>query len=113
MAKKQYYEAIAKLPILSFPRRFWAGIQLAKRLGCTTLDLGPSDDDQPGLIRFKQGYGAWELELRFLRWTPPDWQQDQSDTRRIMGEMTSLFTEPSVPDDVTARAGAALYRFFA
>ena len=31
----------------------WAGILLAQSLGCSELDLGPSDDDQPGLIRFQ------------------------------------------------------------
>jgi hypothetical protein len=30
------------------------------------LDLGPSDDNQPGLIRFKREFGAAERELRFL-----------------------------------------------
>jgi Acetyltransferase (GNAT) domain len=91
----------------------WAGIRLAKSLGCSALDLGPSDDDQPGLVRFKRTFGAEELELRFLRWTPPGWQQDQPDTRRMLGEMTRLLTEPTVPDEITARAGDSLYRFFA
>ena len=31
----------------------------------------------------------------------------------MLGEMTSLLTEPTVPDDITTRAGEALYRFFA
>ena len=91
----------------------WAGIRLAKSLGCSALDLGPSDDDQPGLIRFKRNFGAEEHELRFARWTPPGWDPGPPDVRRMLGEMTSFLTEPGVPDDITARAGAEFYRFFA
>jgi hypothetical protein len=29
-----------------------------------------------------------------------------------LGTVTDLLTDPAVPDAVTARAGAALYRFF-
>jgi len=90
----------------------WSGVMLAQSLGCRFLDFGPSDDDQPGLIRFKQNFGADEHELRFLRWTPPDWRETPTN-RGMLGEITRRLTEPHVPDDVTARAGAALYRYFA
>jgi len=90
----------------------WSGIALAQSLGCRFLDLGPSDDDQPGLIRFKRNFGAQEQELRFLRWTPPDWREPSS-IRGILGEMTRLFTAPEVPDEITIQAGNAFYRYFA
>lgn len=90
-----------------------AGLGLARGLGCRALDLGPSDDDQPGLIRFKRGFGADDRELRFVRHVPPGWSDPAADLRRMLGGITRLFTEPQVPDAVAARAGAALYRFFA
>jgi CelD/BcsL family acetyltransferase involved in cellulose biosynthesis len=90
----------------------WSGVTLAQSLGCRFLDLGPSDDDQPGLIRFKQNFGAQEHELRFLRWTPPGWRETTTN-RGMLGEITRRLTEPHVPDVVTARAGAVLYRYFA
>jgi hypothetical protein len=75
--------------------------------------LGPSDDDQPGLIRFKRYFGAAEKELRFLRYTPPEWQDERgAEARRLLGTLTELFTAPDVPDDVAARTGALLYRHF-
>jgi CelD/BcsL family acetyltransferase involved in cellulose biosynthesis len=90
----------------------WEGMQLAKSLGCRFLDFGPSDDDQPGLIRFKRNLGAAVQELRCLRWTPPGWQE-RPHGRAILAEMSRNLTSPEVPDEITAQAGAALYPFFA
>lgn len=92
----------------------WEGACMAHRLGCHTLDLGPSDDTQPGLIRFKQDSGAVPGELQFLRWAPEGFTDPRGDeVRRVLGQLTSLFAEPSLPDEVSLRAGAMLYRYFA
>jgi CelD/BcsL family acetyltransferase involved in cellulose biosynthesis len=92
----------------------WAGIRLARSLGCNRLDLGPSDDDQPGLIRFKRNFGAVERELRVLDYRPPGWRDDRADAvRRLLGDLTSLLTAAELSDEVAARAGTLLYRFFA
>ncbi len=92
-----------------------AGMELAHSLGCTALDLGPSDDDQPGLIRFKRNFGAREYELKFLSWTQPDGRSHEGATeiRRLLGDMTRLVTAPEVTDASAGRAGSLLYRFFA
>jgi hypothetical protein len=92
----------------------WEGIQLARRHGCRRLDLGASDDDQPGLIRFKRHYGSAEREIRFLRYTPPEHAVERErHAGALLARLSELFTESGVPDDVTRRAGTALYRFFA
>ncbi len=92
----------------------WEGIELASNLGCRRFDLGPSDDDQPGLIRFKGQFGADERELRFLRLDPSGWDDAPAIAqKRILSELTMRLTQPDVPDDVAAQAGAQLYRYFA
>ena len=92
----------------------WAGVRLAAQLGCRQLDLGRSDDDQPGLIRFKRQFGAFEHEIRSVRYVPPGYVDEVGPrVQRLLGRFTKLLTDSSVPDDVTERAGAALYRFFA
>jgi CelD/BcsL family acetyltransferase involved in cellulose biosynthesis len=92
----------------------WEGIRLAQSLGCRTLDLGPSDEDQPGLIRFKREFGAVQKDAKFLLWTPPGWSDERGvEARRVLGELTRLMTSPGVPDDVTAGAGRQFYRYFA
>ncbi len=90
----------------------WDGILLARSLGCHTLDLGPSDDDQPGLIRFKRNFGAEEDELQFLNWAPRNWVDSCAQARQALRELGRAFTTVDVPDDIAAHAGASLYRFF-
>jgi CelD/BcsL family acetyltransferase involved in cellulose biosynthesis len=92
----------------------WEGIELAAALGCRYLDLGPSDDDQPGLIRFKRQYGAEEREVRFLRLAPCGWDDGPSqEPKRVLAGLTQLLTRPEVPDEIAAEAGAELYGYFA
>jgi CelD/BcsL family acetyltransferase involved in cellulose biosynthesis len=93
-------------------RLVWEGVRLAKSQGCRYLDLGPSDDDQPGLIRFKRDFGAEESEVAFLRWTPKNWT-DHPERRQLLAEFTRDMTAPAVSNQVAASAGAAFYPFFA
>lgn len=93
-------------------RLVWEGIKVARALGCRYLDLGPSDDDQPGLIHFKRSFGAEEHELTFLRWSPEGWEPSH-ERRSVLAALTSSLTDPSVSDDLAAQAGSVLYRFFA
>jgi CelD/BcsL family acetyltransferase involved in cellulose biosynthesis len=46
---------------------YWNAIQDAKKDGLTTLDLGRSDADQPGLITFKSRWGAASSSLNYYR----------------------------------------------
>lgn len=82
--------------------------------GLHLMDLGRSDADQPGLVQFKQQFASEERELSTLHWHPAGHGDLRADaTGRLLGELTELLTDPGVPDEVTARAGATLYRFFA
>ena len=90
----------------------WAGIELAATLGCRLVDLGASDDDQPGLIRFKRGFGADEREIRTFAVGNP-LPPAAAQLAAILRELTERFTRPDVPDPVTEQAGAVLYRYFA
>jgi CelD/BcsL family acetyltransferase involved in cellulose biosynthesis len=97
----------------------WEGIRLAQRVGCRLLDLGRSDDDQPGLIRFKRGFGGQERELRTVELPPTASDDPKADagtsaqTRRALAQATRLLTDPDVPDRATEVAGSVLYRLFA
>lgn len=73
------------------------------------FDFGRSDLVHEGLVQFKRRFAPNEQQL-FRHQSaalPPSAFAD------TLGELTRLFTLQSVPDEVTAQAGAALYRYFA
>lgn len=92
----------------------WEGMQYGKERGLATLDFGLSDWDQEGLINFKRKFATEEKAISFLRYTPagiPTAQEQE--TRNLLPHLTDLLTDEAVPDHITERAGALLYRFFA
>lgn len=91
----------------------WEGIKLAKSRGLGFLDLGLSDWDQDGLIRYKRKFATEEGRITFLHHASdkPVSKQEQQ-VPPLLGTFTDLLTDPSVPDEITERAGDALYRYF-
>jgi CelD/BcsL family acetyltransferase involved in cellulose biosynthesis len=91
---------------------YWTGIQRGVERGMRLVDWGLSDLDQPGLVGFKRKWASDERRIVTLR--SGTWLQapEQEEFGRELGELTRLLTDPSVPDEVTARAGALLYRYF-
>ncbi|MGE5618679.1 MAG: GNAT family N-acetyltransferase [Sphingomonadaceae bacterium] len=91
----------------------WQGIQYGKARGHRYLDFGLSDWEQTELARYKSKYATEEKTISFLRHTPEGpISPYQEQFRRLLGELTGLLTDDSVPDSITERAGDALYRFF-
>lgn len=100
------------LPFRPNDLMLWEGIRYGKVQGFARLDLGLSDWDQEGLIRYKRKYATEEKTISFLRHGSAPNSQAQH-ARQLMPQLTDLFTGDSVPDRVTEQAGEALYRFFA
>jgi CelD/BcsL family acetyltransferase involved in cellulose biosynthesis len=89
----------------------WELIQWAVGRGLRALDWGLSDLDQPGLCAYKRKWASVEGRIRTLNAGGPPLGR-RSDVEETLQQMTTLLTEPGVPDDVTARGGSALYRYF-
>ncbi len=89
----------------------WHAIRWAHGRGLRMLDWGLSDLDQPGLCRYKRGWASVEGRIRTLNAGGPP-RGRRADVEETLSTITELLTEPSVPQVVTERAGAALYRFF-
>ncbi len=89
----------------------WRAIRWAHARGLRALDWGLSDLDQPGLVAYKRKWASTESRIRTLNvgGPPAGRSADVEDTLR---SLTGLLTDPAVPDAVTARAGALLYRVF-
>jgi hypothetical protein len=91
---------------------YWAAIQRAAARQLTSVDWGISDLDQPGLVAFKRKWASTERRVLTLHSGDPVPSPRQRAFGGLLGELTSLLTDPSVPDDITTRAGAALYHYF-
>ncbi|MFN8089626.1 MAG: GNAT family N-acetyltransferase [Mycobacterium sp.] len=91
---------------------YWRTIQLASGLGLRRVDWGLSDLDQPGLVAFKRKWASGESRIHTLRTTTHTARQS-SEMGSLLTGLTNLFADESVPDEITARAGSLLYRYFA
>ena len=95
----------------------WHAILFGHRRALTMLDFGVSENDQPGLIRYKRKFASEEREIHFYDWVPqrPHNARDAlgEEASEILGYVTQLLTDPAVPDEITRAAGDKLYRLFA
>jgi CelD/BcsL family acetyltransferase involved in cellulose biosynthesis len=91
----------------------WHAMRLGRQQGCTLLDFGISDPDQPGLIRYKSKYATQTREVVFLQSMPEAGRDPHPDQASpMLARLTRLLTDPSVPDEITEAGGDELYRFF-
>ncbi|MGK9230434.1 GNAT family N-acetyltransferase [Inquilinus limosus] len=92
----------------------WQAILLGHRRGLAMLDLGLSDLDQPGLIRYKKKFATEEREIFFFEWLPKEMRDQRAEeASETLSHVTWLLTDPSIPDEITRAAGERFYRFFA
>lgn len=90
---------------------FWAALQHGLDRGAGLLDWGLSDLDQPGLVAYKRKWASVERRIVTLR-TAGDAAAPSPEIGGVLAGLTELLTRDDVPDEVTARAGALLYRYF-
>ncbi len=88
---------------------FLAGLHHALDRGLRALDWGVSDLDQPGLVAYKRKWADVERRVVGVRLGPPPASRG---VEALLGTVTSLLTDPTVPEELTARAGRELYRYF-
>ena len=91
----------------------WEGARIGRERGLRLFDLGLSDEDQPGLIRYKRHLGAEEKVIRFYERAGIESRPQAAALRTLLAEVTELATEPAVPDAFAEKFGNLLYRFFA
>lgn len=89
----------------------WHGMRLARDRGLAFVDLGVSDWDQEGLIRYKEKYATDHGVVTTLVGGPAP-GSEVTRFRGMLPSLTTLLTEADVPDFVTERAGDLYYRLF-
>ena len=91
----------------------WEASQYGIQKGYDYLDFGLSSWDQEGLIRYKSKFASEEKTVSFLKHSPNGgWSAENQMMRTLLPQLTDLFIDPSVPDEITAKAGNILYRYF-
>ena len=88
------------------PFLFWKLIEESKAAGAEQIDLGRSDLENKGLIRFKDELGAARRRLTYLRY--PESTSAKYMTAPDLPRARGLFSV--LPDAVSSRAGWLLYR---
>ena len=99
------------LPLRPNDALHWAMARWAIDRGLRALDWGLSDLDQPGLVAYKRKWAGVERRIETLNAGGPP-RGRRPDVEATLRSVTGLLTDPAVPDHVTERGGAALYRFF-
>ena len=88
------------------PLLFWHTIQEAKQQGACLLDFGRSDLDNPGLIEFKDRWGASRSQLAYYRYPLPGDSATAEGWKMKMAKR--VFNR--LPDRMLVYAGNVLYR---
>jgi hypothetical protein len=86
------------------PMVFWKAIQSAKAADLSCFDLGRSDQDNAGLLAFKDHWGAKRTTLSYWRQPAPDPQSHFDWDKRLAGQIFKR-----TPDRLLAIAGRILY----
>ncbi len=83
---------------------FWRAIQAANQAGLSEFDLGRSDCDNPGLVVFKDRWGAAQTELNYFRY--PEQRFAPTAQQRAI----SKYIWSHAPSVLLAAAGGAVYK---
>jgi Acetyltransferase (GNAT) domain len=91
----------------------WTAMEYARDVWhCRALDLGLSDLDQPGLLRYKQKYATTTGEIaRCVSTTTPAPTDDCSFRSDINAQVAEALAD-GVPDDVSVALSSKVYRYF-
>src|SRR5208282_2078160 len=84
---------------------FWKAIQEAKDAGFDELDMGRSNTDNPGLIAFKEHWGAARTSMTYWTYPRRPAESPAGWKRRIAGRVVS-----AAPDLALEAVGNLLYR---
>ena len=91
----------------------WEAIDYATtQWQCKLLDLGLSDIDQPGLIRYKSKYAAIEGEIETFRSKSPDESSLSAEARTLAANVAALTAAEGSPDDLCRSISSHLYKYF-
>lgn len=87
------------------PFLMWKAIVEAKTVGATCMDFGRSDADNPGLVSFKDRWGATSSQMTYMRWSREKAGESATHSSGILKRLFSI-----MPDALLQTTGRILYR---
>ena len=76
----------------------WEGIRFGKEAGFIASDLGMSDHEQEGLVRYKRKFATEEAPVFYLEHIPPAYTDARREEfHRLLAPLTELLTGDDVP----------------
>ena len=64
-------------------------------------------------MRYKRKFASEEKTISFLTYQPEiEAKHREEEAGNLLPQLTALFTQDAVPDQLTEKAGEVLYRFF-
>ncbi|MBI1184766.1 GNAT family N-acetyltransferase [bacterium] len=105
--------ALDELSTRPTDRIIFESIRYAKQKGLNYIDFGLSEIEHEGLIRFKRKYASDEKLVSFYGYKADIvYPEPIKRVNKLLGELTDILTQESIPDGTTAHAGDVMYRFF-
>ena len=105
--------ALTELAVRPTDMLIYESIKHAKEQGFKYIDLGLSEVEHEGLVRFKRKYATSEKTVAFYgHKTDIDYPDTIKNVNQLFGKLTNILTDESVPDDITAQVGNIMYQFF-
>jgi len=92
----------------AMPRLFWHAIQKAKSENLEEFDLGRSDEDNPGLVRFKDHLGASKTSITYWQFPKPSGSRGGLNAALQSSVVQSMLHR--MPDSLFRLAGRIFYR---
>jgi hypothetical protein len=116
-AERAYYKFNASTPAAAPVRAndliMWESMRAVRsHWGSSALDLGLSDIDQPGLLRYKEKYASASGEIVAHQLSTPPLDARGAAVRSLVHEITSVLVASEATDDDLMAASSTLYRFF-
>jgi hypothetical protein len=91
----------------------WEIMMYGNSIGCDYLDMGLTQNDYTGLLRFKDSLGGIRTPINFYRYTPDNYDvRREKEIKDLLSRLTKIFVDTDMPEDVVQQATSLFYKYF-
>ncbi len=91
----------------------WEVMKLGQSIGATALDMGLTQVDNDGLIKFKDSLGGFRLPIAYHRFVPAGFDETREQAiKKLLKQVTDYIISSDLDNAGVAEAGTMLYKYF-